>query len=361
MRCLWMVGLAAALVVCSGCSSMLERSHVTATAHVEHYTVAEGDDTLKVESYQGLVNAILYCVEQHLEAESIRLYNYTGDVESDLARACEEVRQEDPLGGYAVEELGYEVTRILTYYEVRLTVDYRYTAEELERLHRVQGSAGLRQELERMVGSFEEEGAILLSYYAGTLEEIEELFWSVYYSTPLSAVPTPQVVLTAFPESGRQRIITVSVEWPQSKEELVNRAAQLEAAANQTLEGYAPGRESYTLEELVELASQWAANAADGSADPAKLLEGEGVNQLGYLLTLELLCQQTGWETMMVLGTRDSEWVLWLMVHTAEGYRHLLLPQGQGELLPLYTDYQLLELGYSWDTDLYPACPDGIE
>ena len=72
--------LCAALLL-SGCSAMLERGHETVSTHVD-YAVTEDESVLRAESYQGLVNAMLYFVSAHRTQGTIRLYNYTGDVEA---------------------------------------------------------------------------------------------------------------------------------------------------------------------------------------------------------------------------------------------------------------------------------------
>ena len=49
------------LLLLSGCTSMLERSHVSSVPHVD-YSVTEDASILRVETYQGLGNSILYFV-----------------------------------------------------------------------------------------------------------------------------------------------------------------------------------------------------------------------------------------------------------------------------------------------------------
>ena len=88
-RGLLALALAVAMVL-TGCSAMLERSYVSSTTHLD-YSVAEDSSILRVETYQGLVNALLYFVNQHASTGTLRLYNYTGDVEADLESACHEI------------------------------------------------------------------------------------------------------------------------------------------------------------------------------------------------------------------------------------------------------------------------------
>ena len=110
--------LALALCLCmalplGGCAAMLERGHVSSTTHVD-YAVEEDESIVRAETYQGLVNAMLYFVGGHRMAGTIRHYKYTGDVESDLDAARQAVLQ-DPSGAFAVRSLNCRSTRILTY------------------------------------------------------------------------------------------------------------------------------------------------------------------------------------------------------------------------------------------------------
>ena len=166
--------IACAFLLLSGCAAMLERGHETVTTHVD-YAVTEDESVLRAESYQGLVNAMLYFVNGHRAEGTIRLYNYTGDVEADLANARNEVMYGDPLGAYSVRALSYDVTRILTYYEVDLRITYSRTAQEVNALREVLGLAGVRQELRQLATGQEGRAVFLASYFSGDKELVEEL------------------------------------------------------------------------------------------------------------------------------------------------------------------------------------------
>ena len=142
--------LCGAALALSGCAAMLERSHVSSTAHVDYAMEEDDESILRAETYQGLVNSMRYFIDGHRSGGVIRLYNYTGDVASDLAAARDEVLQ-DPVGAFAVGALSYESTRILTYYEVTLSINYSRTAREVEEIPEVLGLSGVRQELNRLV------------------------------------------------------------------------------------------------------------------------------------------------------------------------------------------------------------------
>ena len=65
---------AAAVLVLTGCSAMLERSFTSVTPHNSAPT-AEGDPSvLRADSYQELVNALIYLVNAGAQEGTIRLY-----------------------------------------------------------------------------------------------------------------------------------------------------------------------------------------------------------------------------------------------------------------------------------------------
>lgn len=356
--------LAGALLWGTGCASLLERSYVSATAHVDYYYVPEEPSTLRAETYQGLVNAILYLVESYADTGTIRLYNYTGDVEADLANACAEIRSEDPLGAYAVQDIRYDTTRIVTYYEVNLDLLYSRSAQEVEGIVPVTGLGGLQTAFSEAVAALDEQAAIRAARFSWTEQELSELFWTAYYGQPLYAVPGSQVSFTFYPDTGTQRIIELSILWPQTVQELAQRAERLERAALQALAALPAAGQAPTLSEVAGALGSTAVYDPQGSPDPEQALAGDPANGLGLALAMELLCHQAGLEAFLVQGASPQGQEPWLIVEQGEGYRHLLVSDlaaflvgGLGEL-PLYTDQELAQMGHSWPQSFYPVCSD---
>ena len=366
--------LCLALLPLPGCAAMLERGHETVTTHVD-YAVTEDESVLRAETYQGLVSAMLYFVNEHRRGGTIRLYNYTGDVEADLANARDEVMYEDPLGAFSIHGLTYDFTRILTYYEVELRITYSRTAQEVNSLREVTGLAGVRQELKRLVTGQESSTAFLASYFSGDAELVRQLLGLACLSSPElfrhHDVNAMDMDITLYPEAGTRRVIEMKLGWSQSAgtvaEQEKEYAQQLEDAAAALLEANPPVGEGYTVEELAAIVRA-AAGPPDDRGSPLALdaLAGEPASDSGLLMAMEYLCQQCSIEVEPVANPAGG---LWLIVSTPAGYRHLL-PQSlyhtedgvePGETapsLPLYTDQELTEMGYEWPNSLHPACED---
>ena len=96
-------GVLAASLLLTGCASMLTREYGSVEPH-SATLVSEGDaNTLRAESYQDVVNGLIYFINRGAESGSIRFDGEEPDVRALLDEACLEVVQEDPLGAYAVE------------------------------------------------------------------------------------------------------------------------------------------------------------------------------------------------------------------------------------------------------------------
>ena len=368
--------LAGALLL-SGCSSLLERSDVSATAHVD-YSVTEDSSILRVESYPELVSSILYFANERAAEGTVRLYNYTGNVEDDLADACQEVMTRDPLCAFSLEDISFDSTRILTYYEVDITFSYSRTADEVEAIREVVGISELRDELAAMVDGQETRLTLMVSYFSGTEDLVWQLLTLARYSRPeLYKDPGGAFTyeISMYPETGSRRIVDIRVDnwgagYHASAGALTSYSRQLQEAADSLLEASPPADTFYTVEELVAIL-RIAAGGYDyhGTHLALGTLNGAPAYETGYMLALEYLCQRSGIEVIPVLSPPSS----WLIVAVEDGYRHLLpvdifahwVIRGEEEdpytpeelqAIPLYTDEELQALGYTWARSLYPVC-----
>ena len=115
----------------SGCGGnvVLERSYSVSAPHSEVYWENEGADTLRADSYQDLVNALLLLLGEHSEEGVVRIYSEE-DAAAMAEQACKEVQEETALGAYLLDYISYTDTQERAYYEMHVRLGYRRTAEE---------------------------------------------------------------------------------------------------------------------------------------------------------------------------------------------------------------------------------------
>ena len=346
--------LLALVLALTGCASMLERDYVSVSPYEPVANSIDSSSALRVENYQGLVNAVLYLVTQGEEHGVLNLYNYTAqDVESDLTRACLEVVQEDPLGAYAVEYIKHDYSLIVSYYEASIDITYRRTPEQVASIVSVTGSSAIRRELRKTLTGFSSEAVLRVSYFAEDEDYILDLVRQAYYDAPAAALGRPEVTVSLYPSVGQQRIVEISLAYPESPEILLRRSQELkelapdlvgESATAESL--YDTVRDGLTVEEETGHSSAYDA-----------LVEGVADSE-GAALAYQLLCDQAKVECVVVRGKLNGAPHFWnIVTEDGQEYRHVDLSAG----LFAVTDAELTESGfYEWDSAEYPACVSSV-
>jgi len=345
------LALALCLLLC-GCGSMFHRSYSSVERYTQNLSVPQDPSILTAESYQELLSAILYFVTQHAETGTIRLYNYTGEASADLARACQEILQKDPLSAFCVDHITHDVDRIVSYYEVHLKLSYQRTPEEIDSILSVTGGSAIKEALRQALFTLEDRLLLQISYFSeGTT--LEELFSQAYYDTPLSAFGLPELSVQVYPDSGLQRIVDIEFLYPDDTELLLQQQADLIGAVTELL----PNGTPLAPEQLYDLLLEHVSYSETGSSAYSALVEGFA-DDAGMALAYKLLCDRIGLSCCVVRG-QNSEGSprFWNIVSTPSGSRHV---DCSAQLFGL-TDSQMTQLEeYIWSGS-YPLCRDGNE
>ena len=349
--------LLAALLSLSGCSAMLERSYQVVTDHPEHPATADDSGVLKAESYQDLVNDILYFVNQGVESGVIRMIDYTRDVETDLNNACLEVARDAPIGAYAVDFIKYDYTPVVKYYEANITISYQRTQEQIRSIQNVTGTSAIRAELQEALLQFSSESVLHIAYFNEDEDYIASLIQQAYYDTPAAAFGMPQYTISLYPKTGSERIVEILLQYPDTPEALRRKSAQLRQQAEQlttALNGHTPTNMARSLLALLRQRVEVVADSTpDRSTAYAALMENQADSE-GLALAFQLLCQQLKLECTLVQGTLDGVPHFWNIVALEDGaYRHVDASQATGLF---YTDRELSNLNYVWNTTETPVC-----
>lgn len=345
--------LCALCLALSGCTALLGREYSSSVPHAD-YPVGDKSAVLQAENHQGLVNAILYFVTEHKDAGIVHL-TYAGDdgrVEEGMDAACREVREEDPLGAYAVEDITYTSQRMSAYYEVNVSITYAHSEEEVAAIVPVTGSSAIRQTISPAMAAHGEKCVFRVSYFTGDALSLRQLIRQTWLDTPLALVQ-PRVEISLYPNSGTSRIVEVSMAWPEEEPALAQRSAEVERRALELLEKEDLAPEELTPIALLSALRRTAAYDPQGESNAYAVLVGGRGDALGFAQALRLLCQLADLEATVAEGGQHDEKRYWLIANTPEGYRHLDPTQAQ----PAYaTDSAFTEAGYIWDTGRYPAC-----
>lgn len=345
----------AAALALTGCSSLLEQEYTHITPHNAAPTTEGDPSTLRADSYQELVNALVYFISTGMEQGTVRLYMDSEDLDASLNDACLEVDQEDPLGAYAVEYITFSLSSVVTYSEATVNITYRRTKEQVSSIVQATGITAIRSELADAMSAFQPECVLRISYFNEDEEFIQALARQAYYNAPASALGMPELQVFLYPDSGQQRIVEILLTYPYEQSELERR----KSALNGWLQSLSSSFTGLSDDERLEDAAQ--AIATVGSFDPeggssvCALMEAGRANSEGIALTMAAMCQYLGLSHRVVEGTLNGQPHFWNMVQTSFGWRHLDLTDTENAPYSLYTDQQMSQLGYQWDANLVPV------
>ena len=195
----------------SGCGNIvLERSYSVSAPYSEVYWENENADTLRADSYQDLVNALLLLLGEHSEEGTVRIYGDDEEAASMAEQACREVQEDTALGAYLLEYISYTDAREHGYYEMRVRLGYRRTAEEqaaiitatsteaLPDLLRLTAEEGTVKRVAMRFGYFTTDRDGLREMVREVQSEVEPNFeqpWQVYFYPDTDDVGIVEVVL----------------------------------------------------------------------------------------------------------------------------------------------------------------------
>lgn len=352
--------LLAALLACSiplcGCASMLERDYVSVTTHSSTKADVGSPSVLRVESYQELVNSLIYFISTYSPSGTVRLYMDSAMVEEHLHNARLEILQEYPLAVYAVDNISFKTNPLVTYTETEVTFSYRRTQQQVTSIVSANGVTAARSALSAALAEFADSCVLDTNYFDQKEEYILDLIQQAYYDAPATALEYPSAEINIYPNTGRQRIVEVLFHYESDPARLMERAVLLQQACSRlAMELTASDLPSDTaLNTALSILDSGGYSPTAGSSAYDALL-GSGANAEGLSLAMAAVCGELDIGCKVARGLLDGEPHFWNVVETEDGWRHMDLSHLDPQS-PFHTDEQWLDGGYLWRETALPAC-----
>ena len=343
-----------------GCGSMFSEEYVVVGDYTPPAPISDsGEGRITVTDLYGLRLALLGLVSDGVRESSIAFdADYEGEISEDMASACWQVRTQDALCAYCVENISYDLTKIVNYTEARISIRYSDAVCAPEEVLRRTYSSGMDELVREMMAEGKTRLAVLISSSYTGEEGMEELVRNAYREEPILSPRAPEISVMMLSGSGTQRLYEIDLDYGMEEAERQRRLEELHALSP------FEGMEITGLDEAHRAlaATLWLSEHCvydpEGNSDLYSALIRGCADEEGMAFAFVHLCTLLGLDCRMVYGQRSWEDYCWNIVSVDGDYYHVAPAVCAGGDLDggfLIRD-ELMWEDCRWDVSAYPPC-----
>lgn len=348
----------------SACGSVFAADYSYVIEYSDEAEIPGGAFGAEVRNYVQLKNELTGLVNQGRASAELSFSGYTGSVRDDMAAVCYEIKTQTPMGAWAVEELAYDFSRIVSYYTAQISVSYKRSAQEMEDVVTLNGVSSLRNYVTDAVNAHSEK--LVLRIFSSTVNEdyIKDIVSAAYFEDPLLSAGEPYALVNGYPAEGANRIYEIELDYGMDAGGLAELRGELSGRISDMcgeVKAQEPWKRAFELAQSLS-GSFRAAESGDGASDTVSgaLLEGRA-SSMGAALAYKAMCGELGIECVVVrgrLGTLGTQDHYWNIIGIDGDYYHVdisRLKSAGAERAFLLDDARAWGT-YMWDSESYPEC-----
>ncbi len=352
------------LSLLGACGSVFDKEYV----QIEDYVPTVQDSTqtgerVTVHNFSALKQTIRSIVSDGDGDGSIIFdADYDGDATEDMANACWQVRTQDALCAYCVDNISYELSKIVTYYEAKVHVRYASSVENAANIVKLPYSTGVEQLIKTALDEGQTKLVVLINRSSFSAEDMEGTVARVYRENPVTAPKAPTVSVNVYSGANMQCLYEINLRYGMSMDELAAKKKQLTALEpfkDVNTDELGEGERALMAYEYLLEHCEITGEGQGGSIYSA-LIEHASDSEGAALAYVEL-CRQLGVDCRIVYGQRSWQDHCWNIVRVNGEYYHVDagLTDANVESDFLKPDWSFWE-DYRWDVAAYPACTGNL-
>ena len=355
-----MLSAALTLGLC-GCGGMFDSEYVVVNDYVPAVQAGMvNGDTITIASFNELKQAILGMVSAG-KSESRLTFDqaYDGDVTADMASACWEVRTQDALCAYCVENIAYDLAQIVTYYEATIYISYSNMVPSAQEIVHMQYSTDISEIIRGAIEQGQTRLAVLINRSSYSAATMELLVSRLYRATPGIAPREPYVNVNLFSGTGLQRLYEINLSYGVSAQELELRKEQMAALdpfSDMDIDAMDDARRAIAACQYLADTCQYEESGQYDNIYSA-LIRGQSASE-GMALAYVELCSRLGISCQIVYGQRNWQDHCWNIIQLDGANYHVdpaICSENGLEGAFLLRDENIWGT-YRWDTSSYPDC-----
>lgn len=353
--------LAALAFSLCGCSSIFEKEYLV----VEDYIPAIQQEIftgekVAVKSFSALKQVIQRFVSEGREEGTIFFdSDYSGNASEDLASACWQIRTQNALCAYCVDNISYEVSHIVAHDEAVVHISYADFGGSVGDIVRLPFSTGADELILKAMSESDKKLELYILNGTYTAEGMENLVTQVYRDHPVCTPKEPKVKVNVYSGTGMQRLYEINFNYGMSEEELDacrEKLAELNIFADTDTDSMNQGQKALAACSYLTENCEKTENAQDNNVYSV-LIRGCG-NSEGLALAYVELCRELGLSCRIVYGQKDWESHCWNIVTVSGSNYHVDVSEciDRGMENGFLLNDQRMWSHYRWDISSYPSC-----
>ncbi len=354
-RILCLVAAACLMLLC-GCS-LFEKEYLYISDYDSNISAPAEPEIGAIDSYDALLNSLEGMVSRHQESAELQFNNYVGSISEDMAAACWQVKSASTLGSYMVDYISYDISRIVTYYQAVVYINYTRTAEELEQIHTIGANKIAETVIDAVTNG---ETTLSMQLYTSAIDgdAMAQRVENALLSAPDVVSVIPDISVSVYGGTGLQRIFEVDFDY-RGAENIPDRCTELKNVV-ETVSARIRVSEPYSIAILAANAlgdrCRYSAEDQTGTAYDA-LIGGTGGSR-ALSMAYAAVCGDKGLEYKIVRGLKNNESYYWVQVKIGDYWYHADVCEAIG--LPdgtpfLRNDAEMIR-SFRWDELEYASC-----
>ncbi len=345
--------LMALSMLLGGCSWM-DGDYLSVVPHQEQLAINQSE-TLSASNYRQLCRVLSNLVSAGTESAVIRVSEYEQSrVATDMEAAVQYLREQLPLGAYAVEDVTYEIGTGGGQPAISVSISYIHGRSAIRKIQNVANMEEAEYVIGQVLRQCSDGVVLLVEDYAEA--DIAQLVEDYAGENPDLVMETPQVAVGLYPDSGDSRVMELKFTYQTSRDALRQMQTQVQRvfhSASLYVSSNSDATQKYT--QLYTFLTERFEYKIETSITPAYSLLCHGVGDSeAFATAYGAMCRAANLDCYIVSGTRNGEPRFWNIIQADDLYYHVDLLQskdaGQFQML---TDAQME--GYVWDYSAYPA------
>lgn len=353
----------ALMLTCTSCASILDGEVTEITPYYQTGDTSVSDSAIEVSTYDQFRQEVYNMVENHIDTATFRITTFDReDLEGSVNEICRELSSSDPLGSYATYYISCQITPIVGYKDVTVSIVYKRDLSDITNISTVSTERYLHVLLESSLTDYVSHCTFYTSLPSVTADYIKEIIHDQYYSSPLNVMIMPDITVTSYPETEGMRIMEVSFVFNNyTQSVLVNMGNNLNDAIQDVISELPDADDYELLSAIYDHMGMYVYTPNTPtrlSATAYNVMVNRSGDAEGFAMAFKALCDKLLIDCTVVAGKYMGEDHYWNIVTIGDSSYHVdVTSLHREDATTFLCGDEYMRENYWWDTSTVPTCP----